>query len=324
MRPLDQSGGRGSRTVQRECPFCPGNEDLLAGIVREWPCVAAPGWSQRALYNKFPALSSDAAPRDRDGVKPGRGWHWVLVDTPRHDRGLIAMSPDEATQLMIAYRDSYRQLAATAGVRFVSLFHNHGSGAGASLRHPHSQLVAMEMWPPAVVRSCEWLGGQARKMTGCPLCHHLAVTIAEASRLIEDEDGFVTMIPFAPVQPFEQLIVPRRHAGSFETTTDEELRNLAGSLQRALRRLDLLLGSPPFNLSVESMPSSGADPAISHWHVRVVPRLTTGGGFEQSTRMPIVPGDPESNAAQFRQLQVDRAGKREHEGPSGFDTQGRP
>lgn len=310
--------------MQRECPFCPGNEHLLVEIVREWPGAGAPGWSQRALYNKFPALCPDAVPQDRDGVKSGRGWHWVLVDTPRHDRGLVAMSPDEATQLMIAYRDSYRQLAAMAGVCFVSVFQNHGSGAGASLRHPHSQLVAMQMWPPAVVRSHEWLGGQARKMTGCPLCHHLAVTIAEASRLIEDQGGFVTMIPFAPVQPFEQLIVPRRHAGSFETTTDEELRNLAGSLQRALRRLDLLLGSPPFNLSLESIPSSESDPAISHWHVRVVPRLTTGGGFEQSTGTPIVPGAPESNAAQFRQLQVDRAGKRDLEGLPGFATRGAP
>ena len=301
-RPFEHRAADETKRRPSHCPFCPGNEHLLAPLIEEWPSREEPGWSQRAIFNLYPALEEDARGSTQAGARPGRGRHEVIIDSPHHDGDLADMDLVQLERLLSVYQQTYRRLAREPGTRFVSLFRNRGREAGASLRHPHSQVLALDMIPPQVACRREWLQSCENESRACTMCAHLAETVAAGERLVEERADYVTFVPFAPEQPMEQLIVPRRHAPSFADATPAELRDLAAALGGALRRLDQLLGRPPCNFSFESALPQEENTQFLHWHLRVVPRLTRPGGFERSCGMAIVPSTPEDDAVCLRSV----------------------
>jgi UDPglucose--hexose-1-phosphate uridylyltransferase len=110
-----------------------------------------PGWRVRAVSKKFPALRIEgAAGRRGDGLYDlmnGIGAHEVLVESPDHDRGLADLELHQIEELLWAYRERVLDLARDDRFRYVLIFKNHGAEAGASLEHPHSQLIALPILP---------------------------------------------------------------------------------------------------------------------------------------------------------------------------------
>lgn len=279
-----------------QCPFCPGNEHLLGPIVQEWSSEGPPGWAQRAVSNLYP-VAREAG--DGESLNAVQGRHEVLVESPDHTADLAAMPPGELAQVLAANQQRLCKLQQIAGVRFVSLFRNRGGTAGASLSHPHAQLIALDMLPPRIDRIDSWLAAREAGCGGCPLCEMLAKE-GEGGRMVARDEGFITLVPYAPGGPCEQMIVPRRHSASFANATEEELHELASTLGNALRRLDSALDGPPYNLLFESAPPSLVHKPYWHWHLRLAPRLTRPGGFERSAGMAIVPSLPDDDAAKLR------------------------
>ncbi|NIP61051.1 MAG: hypothetical protein GWM92_21560, partial [Gemmatimonadetes bacterium] len=161
-RPVEGSAdtdGERPPPLDPECPFCPGNENELPSILWERPGPEPHGWSCRAVPNRYPAFREDppgAEPPASEGLHerppgsgpprpvsvPAVGRQEVIIESPRHDRDPGRMSSDEATTMLAAYRERLRATAVEAPDLHPLLFRNHGRTAGASLRHPHAQLVA--------------------------------------------------------------------------------------------------------------------------------------------------------------------------------------
>jgi UDPglucose--hexose-1-phosphate uridylyltransferase len=143
----------------------------------------------------------------------------------------------------------------------------------------------------------------------CLFCDILRQETRDGSRVVFQNDLFLSFAPFASKFPFETWIMPKRHRAEFKDIADDELGPLAESLRQTLRALERALDDPPYNFIIHSAPrlSPGkyAKAAVSierdyHWHIEVIPRVTRTAGFEWGTGFYINPIAPEEAADYLR------------------------
>jgi len=290
-------------TAPAACPFCPGNEILLPRIIAETPRPAAPGWQTRVVPNKFAAFTPDAATASiTDGLwhrRPGLGHHEVVIEDPDHTADLATMAAAARAGVVATWRDCSRVLLRQPGMRAAIVFRNHGGGAGASLGHPHSQIIATALVPPLVARrGASWRRHHTR--TGCCLlCDMTARERAAEQRIIAGTAHFTAFVPYAAMAPFETWIVPHAHRGGFIAIEDGESADFADLLGAILRGIAAVADDPPYNLVIHSAPKGGEAAAHLHWYVQIVPRLAVAAGFEIGAGMCINPSLPERDAARL-------------------------
>ena len=286
-----------------QCPFCLGHEDRLPGIAAEYACADGSGWCVRAVPNKFAALRPDVAePAKRDGfeAKAAYGAQEVIIESQRHNAGLDELDDIEILNVVRAYRDRFTALMIRDGIVAVSLFRNEGPLSGASLIHPHAQLVATGFLSARQSAIQERAGSYLAKHGNCILCDDVAMEIADDTRMIEKRGGFACFVPYAAQSPFEIRIVPLRHQARFDEMNDNELQDFGLVLRGALRRLRAVHGALCYNFAVDSAGRGQAGSRHLHWQLRIVPDLVRWGGFELGTDIPINPSSPERDAEALR------------------------
>jgi len=298
----------------KRCPFCPGNEAQLPGILAETPAKDPPGWAVRVVPNKFAALAPDEPrPAHADGghtIFPGYGFHEVIIESPHHDADPSTMETEEIAAAVACYQSRFIELSRSPGIEAVIVFRNRGAKSGASLIHPHAQVLALPIVPPKLRALSNWAALRGRETGACPTCAELEREMKLKERIVEESRSFVALVPFAAEHPCEQWLVPKRHHASFGATTEEELADLAGLLARSLKRLKTARGDPPSNFAVESAGPLGADAPYLHWRLRIVPEILNSGGFERSSGMAINPSAPAADAGLLRKsLREEREAK---------------
>ncbi len=284
----------------------------MPGILAEVPDHAPPGWQLRIVPNKFPAVRP-SLPLSLQMKGPhmtvaGHGHHEVIIESPRHDANPALLSDDHIRALASLYQRRFSELSAQPGIETVVLFRNHGAAAGASLPHPHSQIIALAMTPPRLRALADWMHQSWQDTGRCVTCDELEVERADCRRVVESTQDFLAVVPFAASVPFEIWIVPRRHQASFTDMSEAECADFGQILRNALRRLRSACGDPPYNFAVESFGFLGRDaPAPhAHWRLRIAPDLVTWGGFELASGVPINPSQPEADADLLRKAAPDQ------------------
>jgi len=299
------------------CPFCPGHEAELPGIIAETPSGDPPGWSTRVVPNKFPALTPDAVARSAQDpmhtTLAGKGFHEVVIESPYHDADLATMEIAQISDVIATYHRRFCELSQRPGIKAVVLFRNHGARSGASLVHPHAQVIALPLFPPRLQAMASWSSRQGAQLEQCPTCAELARELQIGERIVEESTNFVALVPFAAEVPCEQWLVPKRHAASFGETRETELADLSALLRRALQRLRATHGDPPYSFAIESVPSGADSKPYFHWRLRIAPDLVNRGGFERGAGLPINPSAPEKDAALLRASLGKGSGLREGE-----------
>ena len=296
------------RPVGTECVFCEGNEDktppeLLAGRSPE-SRPNGPGWSYRVVANKFPALRIEGELEPTgEGLfdrMNGVGAHEVVIETPTHAASLATLPVEAVADVLLAFRERMVDLKKDPRFEYVLVFKNHGEPAGASLEHPHSQLIATPIIPIMVAEEVAGAARYYQLKERCVWCDILRQERRGGRRTIVEAGGFIALAPFAPRFPFETWILPTVHRAAFEESGVDELRGLAGLLGDFLRRLDRVLGEPPFNFMLHTAPLRGSELESFHWHLEVIPTLTRVAGFEWGSGFFINPVPPEDAAAALR------------------------
>jgi UDPglucose--hexose-1-phosphate uridylyltransferase len=283
------------------CPFCTGHEEADE-ICR----VAAPdgGWRVRVVPNKFPALTHhddlQRATRGTFRSMSAAGAHEVVIEHPRHDLSLADMGVEHLALLLRIYRDRYAALRQDPAVESITIFKNHGQRAGASLGHPHSQIVAAPVISSNVRMRFEEASRAFDEAGECLYCRVLADEIAAGERIFESNSDFTAFVPYAALSPFHTWIFPHRHASSFDSITDEEIAALAQILHRVLRRLSVAASDPDFNFSIRSAPISACESPYFHWVFAIVARVNYLAGFELGSGIYINGLCPEEAAARLR------------------------
>jgi UDPglucose--hexose-1-phosphate uridylyltransferase len=283
-----------------KCPFCPGNEGMLPSVLDE--VRGEDGAVQvRVVPNKFPALTPEGdSSRFSEGIylkMRGYGNHEVVIETPRHDRQLAAMSVNGVATVIEAYHRRYMALMARDGNMMVIIFRNHGVHAGTSLIHPHSQIIATGMVPGHIRRREEAAEQYFDEFGRCVYCDILACEIEDGRRIVHENDSFVAFVPFAAEVPFETWIMPKQHKADFGDISATEKHDLASALRNVLARLHSGLNDPDYNYIINTSARFRAREPQLHWYLQIRPRLMTIAGFEIGSGININPSVPEEDAA---------------------------
>ena len=308
-RPTD-FGPEPVRPKLTSCAFCAGHEDKTPPeIVAGRPPGGRPNtpdWSYRVVPNKWPALriegELEASAEGLYDRMEGIGAHEVVIETPDHAATMATMPLDTIADVLLAFRERVLDLKKDGRFQYILVFKNHGEAAGASLEHPHSQLIALPIIPLMVEEELSGSAAYYARKERCVWCDIVRQERRDRRRLIAEGDGFVVLAPFAPRFPFETWILPDRHRPAFEESDVDDLRGLAGVLQDFLRRMNRLLNDPPFNFMLHTAPlhESGLD--HFHWHLEVIPKLTRVAGFEWGSGFFINAVPPEEAATALREI----------------------
>ncbi|MEM1369202.1 MAG: galactose-1-phosphate uridylyltransferase [Cyanobacteria bacterium P01_H01_bin.15] len=283
------------------CPFCPGNEAELGGVILAIPNETH--WQLRVVPNRFPAFSADVGlTRVKQNLylsMPSHGHQEVVIESPKHNLH-PAISPLAAIETLIdVYHQRYLALMAAHENMMVTIFRNHGPTAGASLQHPHSQIIATAIVP----RIRRYQEEQAQlyfdQQGTCLFCDVLNYE-SRGPRLVAENEYFLAFIPYAAEVPYETWLMPKKHKADFGDISSPEKKAFAQLLQQILAKLYFLLDNPDYNYSIHTAPRYKAEEPQLHWYCQIRPRLTTPAGFEVGSGLSINPSLPEENAAQLR------------------------
>ncbi|MFH1175629.1 MAG: galactose-1-phosphate uridylyltransferase [bacterium] len=287
----------------RLCPFCRLEETGQEKPVLEYT-KADGSWSLKVIPNKFPSLE-DYSKLEKRSVGPfsimnAVGFHEVII-THDHDRHLPDLTVEEIAEVIDAYQERYLDLMNKRFIDYISIFHNYGKDGGASIEHPHSQLMALTVIDPDIHRSLRGSKEFYDKHKKCPHCTMIEWEEKEEERIVYKNDDFIALVPFVCRVPSEIRIYPRDHKAYFERITDEEKFNLAEVLKEALMRLDIAFNDVAYNFFIHTAPCDGKLYDHYHWHIEIFPKIIISAGFEKGARMEIIPILPEDAAEKLRE-----------------------
>ena len=298
------------RPIGGFCPLCEGNEDrtppeIIAFRGNGTP-PNSPGWTLRVVPNKFPALRIEGElAREGDGVYDkmnGIGAHEVVIETPQHSETLATLPLKAVENVLWAYRERMIDLRRDHRLRYVLVFKNHGLAAGASLEHPHSQIIALPIIPKRVSEEIEGAKNYFRYKDRCVFCDIIRQELQHGRRVINENKSFVSIAPFASRSPFETWILPKTHHPSFEHKDSLQYEQAAQILSDTLQRMNQVLENPPYNYVIHTSSFPEIDNEYYHWHFEIMPKLTKVAGFEWGTGFYINPTPPEEAAEYMREV----------------------
>ncbi|MDI6591388.1 MAG: galactose-1-phosphate uridylyltransferase [Patescibacteria group bacterium] len=293
---------------KRTCPFCHlGKKDKPILVFANGKKIVAKkfpkNWTIIVIPNKYPALAVDKSLQERtEGPYKrmnGIGYHEVVV-TRDHQKSMGLFTVAEVKEVIDVYQERYLDLMNEPFVNYVSIFHNHGSEAGASIFHPHSQIIATPVIDPDLNRAIS----NSRKYFGenkkCIYCLMNNWEREQRERIVFENKEFLVICPFVSKTAFEMIISPKKHLPYFERISGEEKKYLAEAFKEALSRLYKALDDPPYNFYLHSAPCDGKNYDFYHWHFTILPKTATLAGFELCTGIEISTIEPEKAAEYLR------------------------
>ncbi len=252
------------------CPFCPGGLE------------APQAYDVRHFTNRWPALP-DAR-------------HEVVLHSPDHDASFPALDEEQAARVVDLWSARTAALGARADVAYVFVFENRGRAIGATIDHPHSQIMAFDAIPP--VPAYELTAGK------CTFCQQ-----SDDDLLVARRAGWQAAVPWAPSWPYELLISPDRHVADLPAAGPELRAGLGAMLVDALTRVERFLGpDAPYMLWVHQRPADGGDWPDAHLHLHLAPALRAPGvrrhlaAAEFGAGVFFNPVDPPQAAARLRSV----------------------
>jgi len=312
-RPEDFEPSRLREDPIENCPFEPGREDRTPSEVdADRPADGdTSDWYVRVVPNKFPALSEPGRParplRDDPEVREGHGAHEVVIETPHHDAEWHRQSPRQMQRILNVYARRLQQLRKLPSVRLIQLFKNRGGRAGATLSHPHAQILTLPVIPSRVRRRLTGAKRHHERAGRCYWCDRLERETREGTRLVARNDSFVAWCPRASRSPYQTRVAPRRHDHRFSGLTATQRRDLGELLLDLADRLENVLRSPPYNVLLHTAPEPDGEDALLerisetfHWHLEMVPRVSRMAGLELATDTHLNHTPPETAAEHLR------------------------
>ena len=282
----------------RPCPFCPGHEEATPPALESYGNDGA--WEVRVVPNLFPAFSGDdmMAVRNLGPVHvqaAASGIHEVFVFSPNHNDSWADLDDRAVGVVMLALRDRMVAHASSANIRYTQAIVNQGREAGASLAHPHGQLLGMPFVPGEILDEERAFG---RFEGGCILCATVEAELADGVRVVYVDERVAVICPFWSGSPFEMIAIPRHHEGHLQDSDEADLSALGRGVRDALVALRELNGDAAYNLVFHTAPHKHG--GAFHWHAHIWPKLRTTAGFEMGTGVMINITPPEAAAEDLR------------------------
>ena len=271
--------------------FAQGNEHLTPDEIYRWP-EKSKNWKIRVFPNKFAAVHPENKSQlitDNNffTYSDAFGYHEVIVETPKIEESLIDLSEEELSDVFKVIKKRITINSNCDGIRYVSVFKNHGSDAGTSIAHSHTQLIAYNIIPQIIIDK----EAAVAKHKTCPYCSIINIERNSHRRVFENP-SFVAFTPYASRFPFEIMVFPKRHMLNITEFSEEEFVYLADIMKKILTKLKEL--NAPYNFYLQYGVKS------MHFHIEIIPRLAKWAGFEHATGTIINTMTPEAAAEFYR------------------------
>jgi UDPglucose--hexose-1-phosphate uridylyltransferase len=304
------------------CPFCEHHEEQtskeICSLRKEGTQPDAPDWYVRCIPNIHPVLTT-SHDLGRRGIglfdmMNSVGAHEVIIESPQHDRDFHNSDPQQVKRILSVYRQRIVELKKNQHLKYVLVFKNRGKRAGSlHISHAHSQVIATPVVPIRLKMELNGTRKYYLMKERCIFCDVIRQELKDGIRVVDESEFFVCLIPFASRFPYECMILPKEHQGSYSQIEDLWLADLAQLFQRTFYRLHHVLNDPPYNCVLHDapniIPKKGYWKTITrdyHWHFEIIPRTMRTAGFEWGTGFHINPIAPEKAAEDLRSIQMDK------------------
>jgi len=304
---------------KKVCPFCEGQEKStpaeIFSIRDPKTKPDGPGWQVRVVPNKYPALTYNGE-FEKVGLgmyekMNGFGTHEVIIETPNHQLDLERQPVEDILKVFETYKIRLEQLLRDPRLRYVLIFKNVGVDAGATLEHPHSQLIATPITPITVKEELSGAAAYHKDKDRCVYCDMIRDESDQSERLVYENESFIAFCPYASRFPYEISVLPKTHRPDFHKIEPKELAHLADCMKVTLSKLKKALHRPQYNYVLHTGPIRGARKGYwttidndFHWHIEIMPRVTRIAGFEWGSGFYINPMMPEEAAKNLREISV--------------------
>jgi len=241
------------------CPFCAGNEHLTSHEMYRVGTGKAgeSGWEVRVILNKYPITDI----------------HEVIIHSPS-EKDLHHLPKEHIQKVFQTYRQRFVEYCKKGQV---IIFCNRGEHAGASIEHPHSQLVVL---PNQINIS--------------------ALKREPLDNIVEENTFFNIYCPDFSQWPYEVWIAPKKKTSMFGDITDEEIKDLIDIYVKVMKKLETIHESKSrtgrgFSYNFYIYPKE-------NWYIRIIPRFVYRAGFELGTGLSVNVYDPKDAAIDLREV----------------------
>lgn len=301
----------------KDCPFEYGNESLTGNEIYamrdKGNATSLLNWQTRVVPNLYNALSIEETKENhRIGFferQNGLGAHEVIIETPHHHRKMNQYGVEEFENYIKTINQRIDDLERDKRLEYIQVFKNCGKYAGASMSHPHSQIIATPFIPKDIKERFRiqksYFDIHGRSLIGDLVEEEIRLN----ERIVYENGTFVAFAPFASCFPFEVLIAPKVSIRKMTELSTHQLNDLARAMELVFKRLYRELGDFPFNILFFNMPTPSVQKESDFFYrmneyfrftISITPRIYQLAGFEISTGMHINPVAPELVAIRLR------------------------
>lgn len=290
------------------CPFCPGHESYTGRSLYEDHLFLDGDkvWMLRVIPNKFPVLRVEEQHIVRQygpyAYSKRLGAHEVIIDSRQHYLKIFDYKRDDFIRLFNAVISRVTDLRKDIRLKYITMIKNCGKLAGATMSHPHSQIVAFPFLPNDIRNIWRNLFDYYFVNNRCLICDILDFELEKGERIIAKNEFFLAYSPYAPRHSFEVHVVPLVHSFDFTLIKDIEKIKLAEILMDVMSRYRIALDSPPLNINLVNCVCNEDTPDLDfsrykdrffHWYIELIPRINRIGGIEKGTGVYVNPFLPE-------------------------------
>jgi len=289
-----------TKEIKKRCPFCDLNNLRRNSLYESENVIIVP--------NLYPAFSfNQKFKKEKTGPFfrcSGVGSHEVII-LKNHKKQLFEYKKEELKELFLAFISRIKTLNEKKQTRYVSIFLNHREEAGASIPHPHAQLISIPELDEGYLKIFNGGKRYFAKYKKCFFCQMLKWEKKEKKRIVYENKNFIAICPFISRTNFDVRIYPKKHCSHFEQ--EKNLLSLGEILKAVLYKLNQALRNPSYNLILTNSPFlrqgrlEGKN-NFFHWHFLILPKTILRAGFEFSTHMEILTVFPREAAEYLRKF----------------------
>lgn len=258
-------------TYDPGCYLCPSNTRINGEINEDYT-------STFVFKNDFGALLEDTPLFDfKKGLLHAEGEKGVckvICFSPDHSLTIPDMELTDLVTVVKTWQKEFTELGNVPEINYVQIFENKGAIMGCSNPHPHGQIWAQHSIPTEIEKKTTSQRDYFEKEGTSLLQKYLEQELEDGSRIISQNDTFVTLVPFWAVWPYEAMIVPKRHMTNIIGLSTLEREDFAHQLKTLTQKYDALFDTSfPYSSGIHQAPTNGKEYSEWHWHMSFYPPL---------------------------------------------------
>jgi UDPglucose--hexose-1-phosphate uridylyltransferase len=277
----------------KNCPFEP---DTVDRINLEIMHVNEP-WTTMVIKNKFPELDGFTPLEYQKGFFTsisGYGYNEVLIESPKHYDKFEGMDTKKSLEWLNTLIEREEALYSRNYIKHVMVFKNYGASGGASIGHPHTQIIA---WPEILgIPEIEIENANAYLKENNSCIYEDAIK-KESSRILFETEKIAAIAPYSSRFAGESMILTKRHVNYIMDLSQDEKEEIVEGLKKIIRVNKKLFGEQSYNFVIHENKAE----KDYHMHIELYPRLSDLAGIELGQDVFVNTMVPEEYAKKFKE-----------------------